>query len=141
MCMHFNSYTPSSLTVSNQLCIVATPDTVSSFLSPIYSRGHRLSTVVLYLVVASTSATTPPSPSNKFPANATSHNTGDTTMTPPDGPTASRSRLCSSIRSYIPSVFTMASSLPPILPHSPHNIHLGGIKDTQRVCGGGSGER
>lgn len=85
MCRHFSSHTPSSSTVSNQICIVATPDAVSSFLLPSIAedRGYQRS----YLVVASASTTTPPSPSKKFPADATSHNTGDTIMTPPTGPT------------------------------------------------------
>ncbi|OBT91043.1 hypothetical protein VE02_00134 [Pseudogymnoascus sp. 03VT05] len=80
---HFNSNIPSSPTVSNQLCIVATPDAVSSFLFPPTVKGTGDSQPHLLAVSAST--TTPPPPSKKDSADAASHSMD---MTAPSGPTA-----------------------------------------------------
>ncbi|OBT69812.1 hypothetical protein VE03_00969 [Pseudogymnoascus sp. 23342-1-I1] len=83
---HFNSNIPSSATVSNQLCIVATSDAVSSFLSPPTAKSTGNSQP--YLIAMFASETTPPPPTEKASANAASHNTDDTTTTPPPSPTA-----------------------------------------------------
>jgi hypothetical protein len=86
ICRHFNSNLPSSPTVSNQLCIVATPDAVSSFMFPPTAKSTGDSQP--YLIAVSASATTPPPPSKKDSADASSHNTDDAPATPPPGPTA-----------------------------------------------------
>ena len=80
ICRHFNANLPSSPTVSNQICIVATPDAVSSFLFPPTAKSTDDSQPYLIAVPAST--TTPPPPSKKDSGDATSHST-DTT--PPPG--------------------------------------------------------
>ncbi|KFY14205.1 hypothetical protein V492_02770 [Pseudogymnoascus sp. VKM F-4246] len=83
---HFSSNVPSSPTISNQVCIVATPDAVSSFLFPNTAEdaGHSQS----YLVAVSASSTTPPPLPKQFSAEATSHNIYDDLTTPTLGPTA-----------------------------------------------------
>lgn len=83
---HFNSNIPSSTTVSNQICIVATSDAVSSFLLPSTSTstGHSQP----YLIAMSASATTPPLPLKNASTDASSHNRDDTITTSPSAPTA-----------------------------------------------------
>ncbi|KFY56833.1 hypothetical protein V496_06624 [Pseudogymnoascus sp. VKM F-4515 (FW-2607)] len=78
---HLNSNIPSSTTVSNQICIVATPDAVSSFLLPsaAKSTGHSQP----YLIAMSASATKPKNAST----DATSHSRNDTITTSPSAPT------------------------------------------------------
>ncbi|KFZ00856.1 hypothetical protein V501_10417 [Pseudogymnoascus sp. VKM F-4519 (FW-2642)] len=78
---HFNANIPSSPTVSNQLCIVATPDAVSSFLFPPTAKDTGDSQP--YLIAVSASTATPPPPVKKA-----SHSMDDAPTTPPPGPTA-----------------------------------------------------
>lgn len=85
-CRHFNSNIPSSLTVSSQICMVATAVAVSSFLFPSISEGTGHSQP--YLIAVCASATTPTSSPKKTSANTASHNTDDTVTTPSPGPTA-----------------------------------------------------
>lgn len=137
MCRHFNSNIPSSLTVSNQICMVATADAVSSFLFPSISEGtdHSLP----YLIAVSASKTIPPQ--RKPPPSLPLTTRTILLRRPHPAQPPSKSRLGSSTRTYMPSASTILLSLLPISSHSPHRTRSGCTKAPRRVCGGGSGER